>query len=209
MNTDADDFRWRYAELSDEGLLLINREDLVEVARQSYDQELEMRGLQARREFRRPHLSLRIAKLMAVGGFSFWIPDVLVHLVRGDKFGRWDVLLVSVVLPVTFLAGYRRAAKRFKDESCRSVVGALILGVWLFGGFLMVVGASFAGGGFATADTLQGAAILTLASAVPPFTFMMSAYDGSMLALLIVSVKALAIFLTGRSKSHQSPDAEH
>jgi hypothetical protein len=34
MNLDADDFRKRYAELSDEGLLSINREELVEVARQ-------------------------------------------------------------------------------------------------------------------------------------------------------------------------------
>jgi hypothetical protein len=207
MDVDPDDFRRRYAELSDEGLLLINREDLVEVARQSYDKELERRGLRAQREFRRPCLSRRIVILMAIGGVSFWIPDVLVHLVRGDKFGRWDVLFVSIALPLTFLAGYRWAAKRFKDESGRSVVGALILGVWLFGGFFMVAG-SFAAGGFASSDGWQGAVILTLASVVPIFTYMMSAYDGSLMALLIVSVAALAIFLTGRSKSRQSPDPE-
>jgi hypothetical protein len=207
MNLDADDFRRRYAELSDEGLLLINRGDLVEVARQSYDKELETRGLQAQPEFRRPRLSLRIVKLMTVGGVSFWIPDVLVHLVRGDKFGRWDVLLVSIVLPLTFLAGYRWAGKRFKDESGRSVVGALILGVWLFGGFFMIAD-SLAAGGFSSSDGWKGAVILALASVVPIFTYMMSAYDGSLMALLMVSVAALAIFLTGRSKSHQSPDPE-
>ena len=46
MNLDADDFRKRYSELSDEGLLSINREELVEVARQCHDQELVRRGLQ-------------------------------------------------------------------------------------------------------------------------------------------------------------------
>lgn len=45
-----DDFRQRYAELSDEGLFSINREELVELARQCYDQELAKRGLQAERE---------------------------------------------------------------------------------------------------------------------------------------------------------------
>jgi hypothetical protein len=40
MKVDEDDFRLRYAELSDEGLLSINREELVDLARQCYDEEL-------------------------------------------------------------------------------------------------------------------------------------------------------------------------
>src|SRR5207244_2793573 len=36
----------RYGELSDEGLLSIDREELVEVARRCYDEELARRGLQ-------------------------------------------------------------------------------------------------------------------------------------------------------------------
>jgi hypothetical protein len=46
MNVDEDDFRRRYAELSDEGLLSIEREELVDLARQCYDEELARRGLQ-------------------------------------------------------------------------------------------------------------------------------------------------------------------
>ncbi len=204
MNVDADDFRKRYGELSDEGLLSINRGELVEVAGQFYDQELAKRGLQAQRVFGSRRPSSRIVKLVALGGLSFWLPDVLIHLVRGDTFGRWEVLLESVVLPLTFLAAYLWTAKRFKDEPRRSVAGLLILGVWLFGGFCMMVDASFAGGGFARPAGSQGAVMLTLAG--PFSTYMMSAYDDSLLALLIVSVAALTIFLTGRSKSRQSPD---
>src|SRR5580700_262922 len=46
MNVDESDFGRRYAHLSDEGLLSIDREDLIDTARQCYDQELARRGLQ-------------------------------------------------------------------------------------------------------------------------------------------------------------------
>jgi hypothetical protein len=43
----ADEFSKYYASLSDEGLLEINRDDLTEVARACYDQELASRGIEA------------------------------------------------------------------------------------------------------------------------------------------------------------------
>jgi hypothetical protein len=46
MKVDEDDFRRRCAELSDEGLLSLNREEFVEVARRRYDEELARRRLQ-------------------------------------------------------------------------------------------------------------------------------------------------------------------
>lgn len=50
MKVDESDFRRRYAELSDEGLLSIHREELVDAARQCYDEELARRGLQREQE---------------------------------------------------------------------------------------------------------------------------------------------------------------
>jgi hypothetical protein len=47
MNIDENDFRRRYAELSDEALLSIPRGELVELARECYDQELARRGLRS------------------------------------------------------------------------------------------------------------------------------------------------------------------
>ena len=47
MKVDENDFKRRYAELSDEGLLSIKREELVDKAQQCYDQELARRGLRA------------------------------------------------------------------------------------------------------------------------------------------------------------------
>jgi hypothetical protein len=45
MDATIDDFRRHYQSLSDEGLLAVNQEDLVEVARQCYDVEVARRGL--------------------------------------------------------------------------------------------------------------------------------------------------------------------
>ena len=45
MQVDLDDFRRRYAELSDDALLELDRDDLVDLARDCYDAELARRGL--------------------------------------------------------------------------------------------------------------------------------------------------------------------
>ena len=45
MQVDRDDFRRRYAELSDEALLELDRDELVDLARDCYDAELARRGL--------------------------------------------------------------------------------------------------------------------------------------------------------------------
>jgi len=48
MKFSADDFKRLYAEMPDEELRSLSREELTEVARQCYDYELKRRGLQAR-----------------------------------------------------------------------------------------------------------------------------------------------------------------
>jgi hypothetical protein len=45
LQVDLDDFRRRYAELSDDALLELGRDELVDLARDCYDAELARRGL--------------------------------------------------------------------------------------------------------------------------------------------------------------------
>jgi hypothetical protein len=45
MQIDPEEFRRHYASLSDEGLLEIDRDELVDVAQQCYDEELAQRGI--------------------------------------------------------------------------------------------------------------------------------------------------------------------
>jgi hypothetical protein len=142
----------------------------------------------------------RVFRLMAIGAVGFWLPDTLLHAVRNYKFGGVDVLVISIVMPLTFLGTYLLAAKHHRGESRRGVIGLLIAGVWLFGGTFMMVSASFSGGGFAGPNGSQGSVTLVLASVVPIVTYMISAYDGSLGALLVVSGGAVVVFLVNKGK---------
>ena len=78
----------------------------------------------------------------------------------------------------------------------------MLLGLWLLGGFLIMVGASFSGAGFASGDRLQ----TLVMSLVPGIVYILAAYDGSLMALLIATVVALIIWIvrvTRESNEHR------
>jgi hypothetical protein len=75
----------------------------------------------------------------------------------------------------------------------------MLLGVWLTGGPFMMLAATASGGGFAVANGVQGALSLIAWSIIPLVTYMMAAYDGSLFALLAVSIGALLIWVVQRS----------
>ena len=59
MKIDPEEIKRGYAEMSDEGLLAINREDLTELAQRYYDAELAQRGLQLEPREPKPNASLK------------------------------------------------------------------------------------------------------------------------------------------------------
>ena len=67
----------------------------------------------------------------------------------------------------------------------------MLLGMWLFASTAMMIGASFSGGGFATgfSDTL----VVIVLGLVPPYTLIMSAYDGTLVALLVATFLAVGM----------------
>jgi putative signal transducing protein len=72
LQIDLDDFRRRYAELSDEALLELDRDDLVDLARDCYDAELARRGL--RRTLSSPPATAEVqdhGELVEAARFSF------------------------------------------------------------------------------------------------------------------------------------------
>jgi len=122
----------------------------------------------------------------ALGGFIFWAPTVLLHWLRGYRFSGFDVLSLTILLPTTtvllFVLGRKVSgtiANRLSD------VLFLLLGIWLLGPLMMSVGATFSGGGFSKPDSWQFVLIGT--TLFPVFTFMMSAYDGTLGALLLTT----------------------
>jgi hypothetical protein len=111
-------------------------------------------------------------------------------MVRGSKIGRPDVIVLSLLMPLTLLGCYaltRRASKGVGERGR----WPLMLGVWMLGGIFMAAGWCFSGGGFASFHGARDVLVGIVLYSLPPVVFMMSAYDGSLFALLIVSFAAL------------------
>jgi len=124
-----------------------------------------------------------------VSGVTFWIPSVVIHAIRGMKFGGSILDIVAIcLLPVLAAVVTLELIDRLRMGGCRRGIIAIwmLVGIWILGPLMMTVGTSFSGGGFARPDAWH-----MLVLAVPlflHFTWMMSAYDGTLGALVIVTV---------------------
>ena len=84
----------------------------------------------------------RVLKLMLLGAVGFWLPDTLLHALRGHDFSGRDVAIVTAATPLTLLITFLLAKRRTKVLA--EYIGLPILaGVWLFGGLFMMVGQTF------------------------------------------------------------------
>jgi hypothetical protein len=131
-------------------------------------------------------------KYMPLAGLSFWAPDVLLHWLHGYWFSGLDVVVLTVLLPLTTALVVAIVLKRSVNTENRllSALSALV-GIWLFGPLMMSVGATSSGGGFSQPNGWH--VVLIGTCLFPVFTFMMSTYDGTLGALLLTT--ALLPFL--------------
>lgn len=141
----------------------------------------------------------RVLRLMLTGAIGFWLPDAVLHALRRNEFNGRDVGIVTVVAPLTLLITFLLVKWADSGAPEKQVGLPLLAGVWLFGGLFMMVGASFSGGGFMSPGGVRFAAISILLSVFPLYTYMMAAYDGSLFALLLVTVVAFLIWIVQRS----------
>jgi hypothetical protein len=137
-----------------------------------------------------PRLALSIA---VIGALSFWLPDLAVHAVAGCKFDSPHVRIITFLMPATFLFAYVLARRLAAKRQFKWVLAAMLLGVWLTGGLFMTLAATECGGGFSGPDGIRGGLLMIVSSIIPVVTFMMATYDGSLLALLAVTIGAVLI----------------
>lgn len=126
-------------------------------------------------------------KAALTGAACFWTPDILVHALRRYSFDRSDVLVISIAMPLALFIAWAGGTKLFHTSAGATAVG-MVVGIWMLGGICMAVGASFSGGGFVGPEGLRGALLVVLMSLLPIYTFIMATYDGSLGALLLVTV---------------------
>jgi hypothetical protein len=146
-------------------------------------------------------------KVACAGGLAFWTPDTVIHAIYRDSFDSVGVLIITVVMPLTLLASLFVCARRFRMTAGAAAI-RMLAGVWLPGGAFMALGASFSGGGFFSFDGFRVGLGLIAMSLLPPVTFMMAAYDGSLGALLLVTLILLCVRAVGLVRSLQSKVAK-
>jgi hypothetical protein len=142
-------------------------------------------------------------KLVAIGAASFWLPDSLWHAIRGSNFSGADVLAITVLMPLTLFITYLFVKGRPTDEPRRYIGLPMMLGVWMLGGFFITVGSSLSGGGFVGPDGIRGGVFITLIGLVPPFTYVLAAYDASLGALMLATLAAILIGVKERSRERR------
>ena len=120
----------------------------------------------------------------------FWVPDVVVHLIAGRSFSGADVRLMTVLIPLICVTGFMVCPKLCYGRLWNATEAMVAVGgIWLMGPLATMVAATFSGGGFAAAPYRSLGEILMLGTLLfPIYTFMLSAYDGTLFALMIVTV---------------------
>jgi len=140
--------------------------------------------------------SMRTAVLYTLAGAAFWLPEVLLaavfHKAPVDAIGT---LATSILLPI-FLFGAYFALRQTKGPSLESRPSLALfmgIGVWISGPLSMTLVATFAGTGFTKWNGVSDTAYLLLFSVFPIYTLMMSAYNGTIAALLLTSAILIVV----------------
>src|SRR5579872_3708368 len=119
---------------------------------------------------------------MVIGATSFWLPDVLIKMRVGNGT-VWP--LVTLLLPLTCFGIYFLFQRAIHAEI--SIASWTLAGVYFFGPLFMLAAATLQGGG---PHTMYRADywIIPLDMILPPLTLLLSGYDQSFFALVIVTI---------------------
>ena len=121
----------------------------------------------------------------AVGGVSFWFPDLLFHLVFESRPGA-QVLLLTILSPALAVIGSISLAMYYRRVGWPARVPLwILLGVWVLGPLSIGIGWTLDGGALANSVKWDEVAMGTL---VFPFTIVMAIYDGTLAPLLLCTL---------------------
>lgn len=128
----------------------------------------------------------------------FWAPNVLVHWVRASRFSNFDVIGLTVLLPVTTYLFFQMVwwPRRNRYDRLPPALFA-VLGIWIIGPSMLTLGLIFCDR-LSRSDASHFLTIGTLL--FPLFTLLLSTYDGSVFAVLLTTLMLL-IFANSRLRS--------
>ena len=134
---------------------------------------------------------------VVAGGAAFWAPDIALRAHRGHQFSGKDILLLNVLLLWTLFTCYGVLLWLSRRWGGGPSVGVFMLvGVWMLGPFCMMSGLAFSGAGFAAAPVdAESVFWLIVATFVPAYTYIMAAYAGTLLGLLLATALMVTVHL--------------
>jgi hypothetical protein len=123
--------------------------------------------------------------LFLLGGLAFWLPEIVLYAwTRQELNGR----LVSFLLPSSLMVIYLVVSIfRPKRTPKPSAAIFMVLGVVFLGTLAMTIGATIRGAGFWEHPGSTLSAVL-LGTVIPIYAFVAATYDGSLYALIFVSI---------------------
>lgn len=123
--------------------------------------------------------------LFGLGALAFWLPEIVLYAWTGQELNR---KLVTFVLPSTLLLVYLLVSMlRPKRISKPSAAIFMVLGVVFLGTLAMTIGATILGAGFRE-DPVSTLLAVLLGTVIPIYAFIAATYDGSLYALIFVSI---------------------
>ena len=144
---------------------------------------------------------LRATKALAyalLGGLVFWTPNVVVHWIIAYRFSGFVVIGLTVLLPMTTILFFRAFLwpSLLQERRLAQAVIA-VLGIWITDPSMLTFSSSFCGGGLSQPEAWRFFVYGTLL--FPLFTLVMSAFDGTLFALLLTTV-LLPVLANSRSR---------
>jgi len=134
-------------------------------------------------------------------GTTFWIPSMVIHGIRESDFGvtRFDIILITLLPIITAVLTLEMLARSHVGPFSRASIALwMLLGIWIFGPLCMMTSASFSGGGFLS--PARGHSLVSATVLFVPYTFIMSTYDATLGALLVVTIWFLVTGIVGLTR---------
>jgi hypothetical protein len=129
---------------------------------------------------------------VAIGALSFWVPDISVHMHAGPHLDSWHAWAITLFSPAMFLLAYAVARRFALKQDFKWLGPAMLLGAWLTGGLFMTLSAMMSGSDFMGGTGVWRLVVIFI-SVIPIVTFVLAASDGSLFALLAITVGGLLI----------------
>ena len=123
-------------------------------------------------------------RYLFLGGVCFWLPDVAYHCVAKSEDTLLAIGLLTLGMPLAVVFAWLAARGRRQNE-IQSISLSMMLGVWLLGPTMIMLGLTCLGAGFRSGSLIANLAWLLLFTLVPFYLLIMAGLDFTILGLLL------------------------